>query len=52
MLEQVQSGQVISVLLDEEGSRKVPPSAERDGHQVLSVTPEGDQWRVLIRKGR
>jgi len=51
MLDQVQSGQVISVLLDEEGSRKVPTSAEKDGHEVLSVAPAGDQWRVLIRKG-
>ncbi|MCK4375316.1 MAG: sulfurtransferase TusA family protein [Candidatus Brocadiae bacterium] len=38
-------------MLDEEGARNVPQSAEQDGHQVLSVKKTGDQWRVMIRKG-
>ncbi|MBI5490041.1 MAG: sulfurtransferase TusA family protein [Deltaproteobacteria bacterium] len=44
------NGQVLAVLLDAAGARKVPASAEADGQQVLGVTPEGDAFRVLIRK--
>jgi sulfite reductase (ferredoxin) len=51
LLDEVESGEVISVLLDEEAMRNVPESAERDGHEVLSVAQQGEQWRVLIRKG-
>ena len=50
LLEQMSKGQVLSVLLSDEGARNVPASAEQDGHQVLSVKQEGDRWRVLIRK--
>lgn len=49
-LEQMKGGQTLAVLLDEEGARNVPASAATDGHEVLSVTREGDHWRVLIRK--
>lgn len=51
LLEQMDSGQVLSVLLGEEGARNVPQSAEQDGHQILSVAEEGDVWRIMIRKG-
>jgi sulfite reductase (ferredoxin) len=51
LLDEVGRGEVISVLLDEEAKRNVPESAQREGHEVLSVTQEGEQWRVLIRKG-
>jgi len=50
LLGQMQGGQVLSVLLDKEGARNVPESAEKDGHTVLSVAPEGESWRVLIQK--
>jgi len=50
LLEQMASGQVLSVLLDEEGGQNVPKSVEQDGHDVLSVDQKGEQWRVCIRK--
>jgi len=49
-LEQIDQGQTLLVLLDEEGAKNVPASVSSDGHQVLSVTREGDYWKVLIRK--
>ncbi|UCF80645.1 MAG: sulfurtransferase TusA family protein [Acidobacteriota bacterium] len=51
LLGQMAKGQVLAVFLDGDGARNVPPSAEKDGHQVLSVKEEGDRWRVTIRKG-
>lgn len=50
LLEQMMSGQVLSILLDEEGGRNVPESAQQDGHQVLSRQREGGHWRVIIRR--
>lgn len=44
------SGTVLSVILNDEGRKKVPASVQADGHQVLAVEPEGSFWRVLIRK--
>lgn len=52
VLEQMQPGQVLAVLLDEEGARNVPGSVEADGHEVLGTSPEGESTRVVIRKGR
>ncbi len=50
VLARLAPGQVLAVLLDAEGARKVPESAGRDGHAVLSVA-EGEQgWLVRIRK--
>ena len=50
VLAQMAEGQVLSVLLDGQGARNVPESAQRDGRTVLSVTPDGDGFRVAIRK--
>jgi len=50
LLDQLRSGQVLSVLLDEQGARSVPESVEKDGHEVLSVQQQEKQWQVLIRK--
>ena len=50
VLAQMTGGQTLLVLLDEEGSRNVPESVANDGHAVLSVIPQDDHWRVLIRK--
>jgi sulfite reductase (ferredoxin) len=50
VLQQMRSGEVLSVLLDEPGSRNVPPSVEQEGHQVLSVDRDGDAWRLVVRK--
>jgi len=49
-LGQVEPGEAVLVLLDEEGAKNVPESAAKDGHKVLSVAREGDHWKVLIRK--
>jgi len=49
-LEQLKSGQTLSVLLDANGARNVPDSATKDGHEVVSITPEGSASRILIRK--
>ncbi|UCE62122.1 MAG: sulfurtransferase TusA family protein, partial [Phycisphaerales bacterium] len=50
LLEQMNRGQVLSVLLDETGIRSVPDSAANAGHEVLSKQEEVDGWRVLIRR--
>jgi len=49
-LEEMEAGEVLSILVGEDGAQNVPASAAADGHQVLSVTQEGDRWRILIRK--
>jgi sulfite reductase (ferredoxin) len=51
LLGPMKSGSVLSVLLDEAGSRNVPASVEKDGHEVLSVEEEQGHWRVRIRRG-
>jgi len=51
-LEQMQLGEVLAVLLDEEGVRNVPASISDDGQEVLAVETEGQHWRVRIRKTR
>jgi sulfite reductase (ferredoxin) len=58
LLEQMEKGQVLSVLLNQEGVRNVPASVERDGHTVLSVKQArhtqggqaGDRWLLIVRK--
>ncbi|MFC1716629.1 sulfurtransferase TusA family protein [Candidatus Poribacteria bacterium] len=50
VLEQMASGQVLSILLDEEGGRNVPESARQDGHEVLVKEKEGDHWLVILRR--
>lgn len=51
-LEQVGSGQVLEVLLNgEEHMRSVPPSVKAEGHRIVAVEPDGDNFRVFIRKG-
>ncbi len=50
LLNQMEPGQILSVLFDEVGARSVPESAERDGHTVLSVQEQADAWRLVIRK--
>jgi sulfite reductase (ferredoxin) len=50
LLGQMKAGETLAVLLDEPGTRNVPQSVEKDGHEVLSVEGRGDHWKVLIRK--
>lgn len=49
-LSKIKVGQVLAVLLDKPGSENVPASATKEGHTVLAVLPEGQHWRILIRK--
>jgi sulfite reductase (ferredoxin) len=51
LLGQMKTGQVLSVLLDEEGGKSVPASAAKDGHEILLEQQRGDRWLVLLRKG-
>lgn len=50
-LGRLQTGQVLEVLLDEQGARNVPDSAAKDGHEVLAVDQEEKFWRIVLRKG-
>jgi sulfite reductase (ferredoxin) len=50
LLDGLPRGDLLSVLFDEAGAQNVPASVEKDGHKVLSVEHEADQWRLLIRK--
>jgi sulfite reductase (ferredoxin) len=50
LLQQMSGGEVLEVLLDQEGARNVPASAANDGHTVLSVEQQEDRWRVVIQK--
>jgi sulfite reductase (ferredoxin) len=52
LLDQMGNGEVLSVRLDEAGSRNVPESVEGDGHEVVSVEATEEHWRVLIRKAQ
>ncbi len=51
LLAQMETGQVLSVGLDEAGGKSVPQSAEKDGHEILLVEQRGERWQVLLRKG-
>ena len=45
-------GQVLVVWLrGEEPLKNVPRSAREEGHQVVSLEPSGERWRLLIQKG-
>jgi sulfite reductase (ferredoxin) len=50
-LESMDVGQVLEVLLDEQGAKNVPDSAKNDGHEVLGVVADGGHWNVRLRKG-
>jgi sulfite reductase (ferredoxin) len=50
-LDRLARGDVLALLIDREGAQNVPPSVANDGHEVLEVRPDGDDWRLLIRKG-
>jgi hypothetical protein len=45
VLGQMKSGEMLAVLLDEPGTRNVPDSVRKDGHTVVSITPERAHWR-------
>ena len=49
--DQMKTGEVLSVLLDEPGTRNVPDSVKKDGHGVLTVEEHEGHWQIRIRKG-
>ena len=50
-LERLAEGQVLEVFVRPgEAEANVPRSARDEGHEVLSVTNDGDRVRVLVRK--
>ena len=51
LLEQMNTGEVLSIYLDREGARNVPQSAEKDGHKILSIKEKNGKWQILIKKG-
>ena len=50
ILDSMEPGQVLSVLLGEDGAKNVPKSAEKDGYEVLAVAKAGDYRRVFVRR--
>ena len=50
VLEQMEAGESLSVLLDQDGASNVPKSVVLDGHEVLATSRTGEHWRVVIRK--
>jgi len=51
MLEEMEIGQRLEVLLDDgEPIRNVPRSVKDDGHKLVSVKADGEQFRLIIEK--
>lgn len=51
ILEEMEIGQRLEVLLDDgEPIRNVPRSVRDDGHKLLSVKNDGDQFRLIVEK--
>jgi sulfite reductase (ferredoxin) len=50
LLDQMAPGEVLAVILNEEGCRNVPDSVRQDGHEVLSVTESDGRYRAMIRR--
>lgn len=50
-LEQMQSGQILEVILDDgEPIKNVPRAVKEEGHQILKVVKTDQHWRLLIKK--
>lgn len=50
-LEDMEVGDRLEVLLDDgEPIRNVPRSIKDDGHKLISVKPDGSQFRLVIEK--
>ena len=52
-LDAIKVRQVLEVVLSEgEQIQDVPRSLKEEGHRVLSVSRQGDGYRLLVRKGK
>ncbi|SHF50554.1 tRNA 2-thiouridine synthesizing protein A [Caldanaerobius fijiensis DSM 17918] len=50
-LEQMKSGDVLEVILDDgEPIKNVPRSVKDEGHKILNVERIGDKFKLLIQK--
>lgn len=50
-LEEMQSGQILEVILDEgEPIRNVPRSVKEEGHRILQVARIGGSFRLIVEK--
>jgi len=50
-IKDMRSGQVLEILSDDEGiTEDMPVWCRRTGHQLLSLTRDGEVFRVLVRK--
>ncbi len=54
MLEQMQVGQILRVIVDYEPSaQSVPKSMKEEGQEVLAVNQIGEkEWEIIVRKVR
>ncbi len=51
-LEELEPGEVLEVILKSgEPLANVPRSAKQEGHKILKVEQQGENFRLLIRKG-
>lgn len=51
-LEGLAPGEILEAVLNrEEHPVEVPPSVREDGHEVLSLEPDGDRLVMRVRKG-
>lgn len=52
-LEEMEAGEVLEVLLDAgEPMHNVPKSVIAEGHRVIVVEPDGDQYVIQIEKNK
>jgi len=50
-LANMEKGEILDVLLTgDEPLRNVPRTSEEQGHTVVSITPEGENHHVVIKK--
>jgi len=50
-LEEMQSGQVLEVIIDDgEAVRNVPRSVKEEGHQIIKVEKLDNAFKLLIKK--
>ena len=49
--EEVKGGEVLEIILDDGMPIKsVPPSVQKEGHEIVAVVPKGNQFQVFIKK--
>ena len=50
-LEEMESGQILEVILDDgEPIKNVPRAVKDEGHQILKAEKINNKWKILIKK--